>query len=108
MSWPTPPDLTPAILDEMSPAVRHYHLALAKCLRDVIREAERQTSAIRNQYERPAGVMPIPQVAFADLGTTKWREGGAPGLVYVADATSGEALAIRTGTDWLVAYLTPP
>ena len=70
--------------------------------------AKRQISAIRNQYERPAGVMPIPQVAFADLGSTKWREGGSPGLVYVADATSGNALAIRTGSAWKVAYLTPP
>ena len=108
MSLPRPPDLTSSALDEMPPTVRAYMLQLKRWADELYREADRQISAIRNQYERPAGVMPIPQVAFADLGTTKWREGGAPGLVYVADATSGEALAIRTGAAWKVAYLTPP
>lgn len=108
MSLPQPPELTSAAIDEMPPAVKTYMLKLQRWANEIYREADREISAIRNQYERPAGVMPIPQVAFANLGTTKWREGGTPGLVYVADATSGEALAVRTGADWLVAYLTPP
>jgi hypothetical protein len=83
-------------------------LNLQRWADELYREADQQISVIRNQYQQPAGAMPLPQVAFASLGTTKWREGGAPAMVYVADATSGEAIAVRTGAAWKVAYLTPP